>query len=734
MALNNVFHRVALVSIAWVGVLLLGASVRVQCNISPSGQNVVLDSGKLKLTFNVSGGRLSLQGLAAADGREWLGNSGDAGSLWRLAFQGPEGMAKDLGSSDAILSDAAGRRDRADFAWTVPLAEQAAEVTMAVRVEPGNPISYWSLRAKLPDGWKVSRADFPIVPNIKRHKGLKMAVPWGWGLEYDVEPGTQYDGSYPSCQAAMQFLAFYHGGHGLYIGAHDVRGGHKTFKAAARRDNVGYLCMNWPALQKSGGGTYKVPFEAAIGVFNGDYYDAAQIYRKFTFKTPWGRGGPVSERPIPQWVKDTDLWLFSELTPGENLALYKKAADIFGIPISFHWYRWHEIPYDTLYPDYFPAKSGFAEAVRELQGVGWHVMPYINGRLSDPKSKFWTQQRGDKAAARRENGKPYPETYVAHVPLNVMCPYSAQWRQTVAGLVERLLREFGVDGVYIDQIGAAGPVRCFNPDHGHPLGGGTLWVDGYRKLVAEAREKLPKNAILATEENAECWIDQFDLQLMANTPTSEPEPIPLFPSVYSGRSLTFGFQYPAWDDIVKSVPFRAKVARSFVWGAQPGWVRLVDITRPEATKEAEFLRNVVRCRRFGHKFLVYGRFLGMLNVRGDNPRVVCSDAPGSFGGNYRIVLPCVPASAWLAEDGSLGVVLANMSDDVREVEFDLPLARVGISASKGFTIQTFGPEGLVSLGNSTTALQKLTIPGRGALIVSVSAGQREASSIVIRKR
>ena len=142
MALSKIPCKVALASIAWVGVLLLGASMRVQCSASPSGQNVVLDSGKLKLTFNVSGGKLSLQGLTAADGREWLGNSGDAGSLWRLAFQGPDGGVEDVGSGEAILSDAKAGCGRADFVWNVPLGERAAIVTLTVRVESGSPISH----------------------------------------------------------------------------------------------------------------------------------------------------------------------------------------------------------------------------------------------------------------------------------------------------------------------------------------------------------------------------------------------------------------------------------------------------------------------------------------------------------------------------------------------------------------------------------------------------------------
>jgi hypothetical protein len=303
-----------------------------------------------------------------------------------------------------------------------------------------------------------------------------------------------------------------------------------------------------------------------------------------------------------------------------------------------------------------------------------------------------------------------------------MCSSTEQWQQKIAGLVDRLVNECGVDGVYIDQISAAGAVRCFDPSHGHPVGGGHFWVDGYRKLLDLARSKLPKDRILTTEEDAECWLDQFDALLLVNTPMSVGRTIPLFPAVYSGRTITFGFQYFAEDDLARSLPFRSKMARAFTYGSQLGWIRTEWIMAPEAAKEAEFLRNLVRCRRFGHKYLVYGRLLGMLDVVGDSP-VISGDASGKRGGDYAFETPAVLASAWLAEDGSLGVALVNMSDDVREVEFDLPLAAAGLH-SKSLTAEVYGSEGLISSGPARPTRQKLSIPARGGLILSVAGKKR----------
>lgn len=180
------------------------------------------------------------------------------------------------------------------------------------------------------------------------------------------------------------------------------------------------------------------------------------------------------------------------------------------------------------------------------------------------------------------------------------------------------------------------------------------------------RKRLPKDRMITSEENAECWIDQFDALLLVNSPTSH-KLIPLFPAVYSGRTINFGFLYFPADDLPKSLPFRVKMAQAFLWGSQLGWIQPSKIMEPQYANEAEFLKNLAKCRSTAHDFLTYGKFLGLLNVKGDIPNLTCT-ASGSFGGTYEIDVPAVLASEWQSEDGRKAVTLVNMSDEAQKVE------------------------------------------------------------------
>ncbi len=638
--------------------------------------------------------------------------------FWNLLLLGPDGTSPEITNQISefkgiTIVERTASGARIELRWNIRIGKDSdAEVWVSGQFEADSPLTFWKIRVHLPPAWKVVRADFPIVPNIAAGAGIQLAAPLGWGVEYDVAAGLNYDARYPSYMAAMQFLAFYKSGAGLYFATHDPKAYMKDFKVTADSRAARVALSTYAEISEPGGGFYETPFEAVLGAFDGGYYEAAQIYREFSLQTPWGRDSHLSRRRVPEWLRNTDLWLRPDGSAVDNVDAAKQAVEYFGVPAAMHWYRWHAIPYDTDYPNYLPAKPGFAEGVRAMQECGAPVMPYINGRLWDPSSENWKSENAAASAARDENGRCYTEIYGSRVPNNVMCPTTPLWREKVKSLVRDLIREYNVDGVYIDQIGCAKAERCYNPAHGHPLGGGHYWHDAYRVMLEEIRANLPADKMLTTEENAECWIDLFDALLPVNTP-ADLRVIPLFPAVYSGRAITFGYLYYPKDEPVRGLPFRFKNAQAFIFGAQLGWIQPWRIMAKGAEPQAEFLRTLARARGHAHEFVVAGRLLGLVETGGDNPEILIQGS-GAFSGSYEMKKPSVIGSAWRSEDeNAVGILLTNYTESERAIVIE---NKFGGAARK---IDVFAPDGLEKSMSADSPTLSLVMPPLSARVLKI---------------
>ena len=131
-----------------------------------------------------------------------------------------------------------------------------------------------------------------------------------------------------------------------------------------------------------------------------------------------------------------------------------------------------------------------------MQHLGVRVAPYINGRIFDQGTESWKKSEEARGSAAKQVATPvinpsgdalYNESYGSEALFAVMCPATQYWQKTISDVVKRLITEYETDGVYIDQIAAAGPEPCFDASHGHPIGGGSHWVSGYRKMLETVR-------------------------------------------------------------------------------------------------------------------------------------------------------------------------------------------------------------------------------------------------------
>ena len=105
-----------------------------------------------------------------------------------------------------------------------------------------------------------------------------------------------------------------------------------------------------------------------------------------------------------------------------------------GVPIGYHVYNWHKIPFNNDYPHYFPTKKCVPEGLAELKRAGIKVMPYINALMWDLLDREntdyqYTSVAKPSAVKRRDGGVkgiPYGQFEKDGQPtrLSPMCPSS----------------------------------------------------------------------------------------------------------------------------------------------------------------------------------------------------------------------------------------------------------------------------------------------------------------------
>ena len=59
--------------------------------------------------------------------------------------------------------------------------------------------------------------------------------------------------------------------------------------------------------------------------------------------------------------------------------------------------------------------------------------------------------------------------------LSQCCAGSELWKDFIARTCGRLIRDLGIDGIYLDSMGSTSAWACYNPAHHHQKRGGA-WV------------------------------------------------------------------------------------------------------------------------------------------------------------------------------------------------------------------------------------------------------------------
>jgi len=667
--------------------LILGAALFIGLAISTAviaaePTNVeVLESDALHLGIDPD--RFSLVSLKDRKaGHEFLESLPDSPFIWALNMQKPDG-------TDFILfANGEARRsiERSADGQTLTLVwsglevageADAMDVRVTITLPKGADRSHWTIKVDNRSKSSLMNVVFPHLSGISKAAQPTAAVPrnnWG-GLEKNV---TFTGGSYPCSYWPSQFLALLERDSGLYLAFEDPRATPKHFEL---KPGEFFTFRSFAENASLPGNDYETPGSVAIGVCGNDWWVAAKMFRRWALHQPWTKRGPLNKASsLPELAKTTGVW-FNEILADEDpqnvISKFKAAQDYFKLPIALQIYTWHRPKFDTLYPEYFPARPNFQPVVDAVRASDTaFVVPYINGRLQDiaapsgKEAKAWM--------ARKRDGTHYNEEYGTGANFAVMCPATAYWQKTILDVATKLAGEYNVNGIYIDQIAAAEYAACFDASHGHPLGGGSYWVDGYRKMlegVKQLRTREGNPLLITSENNTDCYMDVVDGFLIW-TPRYAEE-IPIMQAVYSGYTIYFASNAQVKPD-TELLPYAMVVGRDVIWGVQPGWMPL-----EVETERSAYLRDASRLRHAGLKFFQFGELVGELKPLSD---------PGQVKGIWRNVLgtaheetalPAVMSTVWKSPEGSLGVAIANLSGEKKTFAYNLDPTVHGVSLAEG---------------------------------------------------
>ena len=449
-----------------------------------------------------------------------------------------------------------------------------------------------------------------------------------------------------------------------------------------------------------------LPFGGTIRTFKGDWFAAAEIYRRWAWEQPWAKA--AFARPQKE-MRNIAIWFWNRGRVEDVEPPVVRFAELTGLPVALDWYWWHKIPYDVGYPFFWPPREGveaFSAAVRRLVAKGVFVQPYTNGVSWDQVDPTWATE-GCLDSIVEKDGTKRGHQYNVYMPsaLAVMCGSAPHFHARMRELMKNL-RGSGLPGVYMDQVGGCSVRACWSPDHPHAPGGGTVITDGYRKLFSDIKADNPGFCI-STEDTPEAYLDIVDsaINLWQNgerfgmPAQPEAETVPAFMAVYHGAMAVYGSYavidgIPPWDPTwpdrdrwPNEKPWEAlypdqyvlEFARGVAMGMQPmvHQLRMSHFDDPRYAGNFKFTVDTAKFYHANRDFLYDGTmcapgtltcarqpvelFIRGIYTKPEKARVV-----------RHLSHPTILHSVWRAKDGRVAAVLCNWTRTNQDYDLATP--------------------------------------------------------------
>lgn len=548
-----------------------------------------------------------------------------------------------------------------------------------------------SIARKTAEKWLLPFAEGTLISDLDSREKRN-----GFKCEYAEYPMTGVSGFYPG-PAAMQFEACYGESGGLFILCADPSHAPKSIDVKTDGPDACRLM-----LQHFTGGENSPGYDVVFSGFQGDWQDAAELYRSWMEKNDPYLPSKLSDT-MPEWLMESPVFLIypvkgtgmdnGDLTPNEYypyenaLPVVERYRQMWGgsfVALLMHWEGTAPWAPPYVWPPFGGEKElkEFIDSMHEngdcvglyASGIGW-TMRSMTDKSYTLEDRFRKEHVDGEIAIgpRGERCSSVCNGLQGQRLGYDLCPAREFTEKTVRNEISKAAA-LGVDYLqYFDQNqGGAAPL-CYAKDHGHPELPGAWETDAMRKLFQKAVESGSGMVIGCENAAAQpylgfCRLNDLRYHLAWKTGGI---PVPLYPflfheytSGFSGNGVCLSF----WIDMKKSPIFILwQLAWNFAYGnflsvvlkdggkIHWNWALPWDAPEPDQASVCELMKNLTFWRReLSRNYLAFGRML-------KNPEAICKKITVSRVQYGPVELPAIISAAWQGLDGKKIILLVNCS-------------------------------------------------------------------------
>lgn len=583
----------------------------------------------------------------------------------------------------------------------------------------------FGIQIKTVDEYVCEWVNYPqiVVPDDLSDNGGLSKILWGFNegvlvdnLKYRESVFNYVEPEYPSMGimgmypgiVETQFMSYITEGKNLYIASHDKNDYLKGIDFYRYGDGIKLQFRHYCGVDF--GQDYVMEYPMVIKLFDGDWYDATEIYRTW-FEENNDGFIPINENSkLPEWygespvvitypvrgLHDTDIMNPNKMYPYINamphIERLEKELGSKIMVILMHW----EGTAPWAPPYVWPPFGGedelkkFIDALHErgdilgvyCSGLGWTEQSNLIDSYNK-KEQFDKENLRDVMCLSPKQELPYSKICTDQRVGYDLCPTQEFAVNTLKNEVQKMVSS-GIDYIQLmDQNHGGTSYFCYSKNHGHPPVPGKWQVDAVKKLLAEVTKDTGKVLFGCESAAGQSYIPQllfsdnrFELNYGVGTH------VPVYSYVFHEYLNNFMGNQVCAQYLVdhKKSPENVveRLAYSFMAGDmmtlvldQNGdinwnWGQLDMESVPEQEPIKTFVRNANAWRQgIGKKYLHTGKMVKPYKV--NCGKQIIHFIKGK-NGDYDEVY----TSAWMSVDGGFAQFLINYNNRTVECEVELP--------------------------------------------------------------